>query len=339
MQTLALEQPGQFGFRPPTLPRGPQPGEALVRTARVGICGTDLHAFEGKQPYFTYPRILGHELAVEVVQVGPNVENVKPGDKCAVRPYLACGECLPCRNGKPNCCMQIRVLGVHIDGGMQQHLTLPADYLHPSAILSLEELALVEPLSIGSHGVWRSGIAAGESALVIGAGPIGLAVIAGIQALAATAVVLELSKRRQEFCRKHASVDTVIDAAGDPTETITEAFGGNLPAYVFDCTGSPRSMNASFRYLAHGGKLTFVGLHPGEVIFSDPEFHKRETTLLASRNATRADFERVLRALEAGQIRTAPWIEHRFTPETLVESFPKLLDPESGVLKPMVTWS
>ena len=339
MQTLALEEPGKFSFRQPVGPRKPERGEVLVRAARVGICGTDLHAFEGKQPFFSYPRILGHELAVEVAEVGDGVSSVKQGDRCAVRPYLACGTCLPCRNGKPNCCMNIRVLGVHVDGGMQEWLTLPADYLHPSAKLSLEELALVEPLSIGSHGVWRSGIASGETALVIGAGPIGLAVVAAVRALGATAVVLELSNSRREFCRKYAGVETLIDAAGDPTERITEAFGGDLPAYVFDCTGSPRSMTAAFRYITHGGKLIFVGLYPGEITFSDPDFHKRETTLLSSRNATREDFERVMQSLEAGKVLTAPWIEHRFTPETLVDSFPKLLDPEGGVLKPMVTWN
>ncbi len=338
MQTLALDEPGRFAFRPPTAPRKPDAGEVLVRAARVGICGTDLHAFEGKQPFFSYPRILGHELSVEVTEVGAGVTNVKAGDRCAVRPYLACGDCLPCHNGKPNCCMKIRVLGVHVDGGMQEWLTLPADHLHPSAKLSLEELALVEPLSIGAHGVWRSGIGRGDSALVIGAGPIGLAVVAGVRAAGATAVVLEISQKRREFCRKNAGVDTLIDAAGDPTEQITAAFGGDLPLYVFDCTGNPRSMNAAFRYIAHGGKLIFVGLYPGEIAFNDPDFHKRETTLLSSRNATKADFDRVLKSLEDGLILTAPWIEHRFTPTTLVDSFPKLLDPEAGVLKPMVTW-
>ena len=338
MQTLSLQEPGRFGFLEGSQARKPGPGEVLVRAGRVGICGTDLHAWEGKQPYFNYPRILGHELAVEVAEVGANVSAVQPGDRCAVRPYLACGTCLACKNGTPNCCLQIRVLGVHIDGGMQEWLTLPAQYLHPSKTLTLDELALVEPLSIGSHGVWRSGIGAGQQALVIGAGPIGLAVVAAVRALGAECVVLELSRARRDFCRKFAGVEKLIDAAGDPTEQITEAFGGDLPGYVFDCTGNPRSMNASFRYISHGGRLIFVGIYPGEITFSDPDFHKRETTLLASRNATRQDFERVMEALEAGLILTAPWIEHRFTPESLVEAFPRLLDPEAGVLKPMVTW-
>ena len=310
-----------------------------MRVNRVGVCGTDLHAFEGKQPFFTYPRILGHELAVEVVAVGAGVTSVAVGDRCAVRPYLACHNCRACRVGKPNCCMQIRVLGVHIDGGMQDWLTIPAENLHASSKLTLEELALVEPLSIGAHGVWRSGITEGETALVIGAGPIGLAVTAGVRAAGAQFAIMEVSQKRMAFCREHVGVERLIDAAGDPTAQILEAFGGDLPSIVFDCTGSPRSMMSSFRYLAHGGKLVFVGLFPGDITFSDPEFHKRETTLFASRNATSADFERVIASLEAGKILTAPWIEHRYTPESLVEVFPKLLNPELGVLKPLVNWA
>ena len=338
MNTLLLEEPGRFLFRPPVAPVRPGPGEALVSVNRIGVCGTDLHAFEGKQPFFSYPRILGHELAVVVEEAGDGVTSLAPGDRCSVRPYLACGSCLACRAGKTNCCLQLRVLGVHIDGGMQDWLTLPAGNLHKSAKLSLEELALVEPLSIGAHGVWRSGIGAGETALVIGAGPIGLAVIAGVRAAGAQFAVLEVSQQRMAFCKKNAGVETCIDASIDPLERIQEALGGNLPSIVFDCTGSPRSMMASFRYVAHGGKLVFVGLFPGDITFNDPEFHKREITLFGSRNATAADFGRVIDALENGRILTAPWIEHRFTPESLVEAFPKLLNPELGVLKPLVNW-
>ena len=305
----------------------------------MGICGTDLHAWEGKQPFFQYPRILGHELAVEVVSTGASVSRVMAGDRCAVRPYLACGECLACRNGSPNCCMQIRVLGVHIDGGMQDWLTLPVEYLHPSRQLSLEELALVEPLSIGAHGVARSGIREGETALVIGAGPIGLAAIAGVRAAGAQFAVLEVSPKRMAFCRQHAGVETCIDASGDALPQVLEAFGGDLPSTVFDCTGNPKSMMSAFRYVSHGGKLVFIGLYPGDITFADPEFHKREMTILASRNATSTDFDGVIAALEAGRILTAPWIEHRYTPEALVNTFSSLLNPELGVLKPLVNWA
>src|SRR5207244_4493585 len=176
MKQIVLEQPGRFASvdAPPPERRA---NEALVRVHRVGVCGTDLHAFAGRQPYFTYPRVLGHELGVEVVEVPANGRGVRPGDRCAVEPYLSCGECNACRAGKYNCCERLEVLGVHTDGGMRELIAVPVDRLHKSERLSLDQLALVETLGIGAHAVARSGLRAGEDALVVGAGPIGLAVV------------------------------------------------------------------------------------------------------------------------------------------------------------------
>ena len=135
----------------------PAPGEALVAVRRVGVCGTDLHAFHGRQPFFHYPRILGHELGVEVLDVGAGVTDVRPGDRCALRPYLECGRCDTCRRGFPNCCPDLAVIGAHIDGGMRERQVVPADHLHASRTLSFDELALAETLSIGGHAVVRGG--------------------------------------------------------------------------------------------------------------------------------------------------------------------------------------
>ena len=174
MKALLLQQPGEFQRIEIDEPAAPGPGEALVRVHRVGICGTDLSGYLGKMPFFSYPRIPGHELGVEVLAVGPGVTNVKPGDRCAVEPYMNCGDCHACRKGATNCCANLKVLGVMTDGGLRDRFVLPADKLHPSATLTFEQLALVETLAIGCHAVDRSALAAGENCLVIGAGPIGL---------------------------------------------------------------------------------------------------------------------------------------------------------------------
>ena len=174
MQTIVLETPGSFTqVDRPDAP-GPGPGEALVSVRRIGICGTDLHAFRGRQPFFQYPRVLGHELGVEVLAVGEGVEAICPGDRCAIEPYLNCGKCIACRHGKTNCCASLQVLGVHTDGGMCERLIVPASKLHKSLTLTLDQLALVETLGIGAHAVDRAALMAGEVVLVIGAGPIGL---------------------------------------------------------------------------------------------------------------------------------------------------------------------
>lgn len=335
MKSLVLEGPEAAKIIDIAEPEAPGAGEVLVRVHRAGVCGTDLHAYRGRQPFFTYPRIVGHELGVEVVEVGPGVENVAVGDRCAVEPYLNCGHCVACRRGKGNCCTQMQVLGVHVDGGMRPFLILPASKLHSSKVLSFDQLALVETLGIGAHAVARSGVEAGETALVIGAGPIGFAVLQFVKLAGATPVLLDINPTRLEFAQRVFGIETVLDARQTTAESLEKTLG-DLPTCVFDATGNPGSMNGAFEYVAAGGKLVFVGLHQGEVSFNDPLFHRREMTLFATRNALPADLERVMRAAEAGSLDTTPWITHRVGLEEAPQHFPEWLDPASGTLKAMI---
>ena len=296
MQQIILEQPGRF-IQHDAPPPVAGEGEALVRIRRVGVCGTDYHAFQGHQPFFTYPRILGHEMSAEVVEAPANSRGLKPGVKCAVEPYLSCGDCHACRNGKRNCCESIRVLGVHIDGGMQTLLAVPLERLHPSASLSFDQLALVEPLSIGAHAVARSGLRPGEEVLVVGAGPIGLAVTQFALAAGGHVRVLEINPARREFAARFGV--EILDRPDD-----------RLADVVFDATGNATAMEQSLSRVAFGGRLVFVGLVQSSVALDDVLFHRREVTLLASRNSL-DDFPRIVRMIEQGQIDTAPWITHR----------------------------
>jgi 2-desacetyl-2-hydroxyethyl bacteriochlorophyllide A dehydrogenase len=303
----------------------------------MGVCGTDLHAFAGNQPFFEYPRILGHELGVEVIAVGAGVNNVKPGDRCSVEPYINCQKCVACRRGKPNCCADLRVLGVHIDGGMREQLVVPARKLHPSAALSLDQLALVETLGIGCHAVERAGLEEGEFALVIGAGPIGLAVMQFAVERGAKVIALDVNAGRLDFCRRQLGVPLAINGAAEaPLEALRRLTGGDLPTSVFDATGSRASMSSAFAYPAPGGRLVFVGLFQGDVTFSDPEFHRRELALMGSRNAQAADFTRIIGLIEAGRIDTAPWITHRAPLAGAADEFPAWVRPETGVIKAMI---
>ncbi len=335
MNTISLERPGLFRLLESEPPTRPASNEAMVRIRRVGICGTDYHAFRGHQPFFDYPRILGHELSGEIVAVGENVNNVQPGDRVAVEPYLNCGECIACRRGKPNCCTQLKVFGVQTDGGMRELVKLPAHKLHKSDKLPLEQLAIVETLCIGAHAVERAGLTKGERVLVIGAGPIGLTVITFAQLAGVEVTVMELNPKRRDFCRAHLGITHFIESTDDVPAQL-EALHGDLPTVVFDATGSAQSMQSAFEYVAHGGKLVFVGLVQGEITFNDPNFHRRELTLLSSRNATTDDFRRVMATMESGQINVAPWITHRAPAVDLIESFPRWLEPETGVVKAVV---
>lgn len=334
MKTIILEQPGLLCVGEKDEPEALAPGEALVRVHRVGVCGTDFHAFRGRQPFFTYPRILGHELGVEVVSVGPGVEDIRAGDRCAVEPYLNCGQCIACRRGKTNCCVDLKVLGVHVDGGMQSFIVVPAHKLHPSEKLSLEQLALVETLGIGAHAVARAHIQPREGVIVVGAGPIGLSVIEFARIAGAELTVLDVNEQRLRFCRDQLGVERTILTGANILEDLKRR--GDLPTLVFDATGNSTSMMQSFNFVANGGRLVFVGLFQGEVTFSDPDFHRREMTLLSSRNSTAEDFKRIIQLMEVGRIDTAPWITHRTLSGNLPDELPRWLEPESGVIKGMV---
>lgn len=336
MQTVVLEKPGQFSLIQTTPPTTPEPGQALVRVRRIGVCGTDLHAFRGRQPFFSYPRVLGHELGVEVVAAEPNVWEIRSGDRCAVEPYLNCGHCIACRRGQSNCCVSLQVFGVHVDGGMREILTLPIRKLHRSDALTLDQLALVEPLSIGAHAVARARLSAGESVLVIGAGPIGLSVIQFAELSDVHVIVMDVNEDRLNFCRQHHPGIRTMRTDGNPLPELQEITSGEMPTAVFDATGNPESMAKAFHYVAHGGRLIFVGLFQGDIGFHDPEFHRREMTLLSSRNATGEDFKRVIALLEAGRIDIAPWISHRVSMAGLIDQFPHWLNPQAGFIKGVV---
>jgi 2-desacetyl-2-hydroxyethyl bacteriochlorophyllide A dehydrogenase len=336
MKTVILNQPGELALIDTPYPGGPGPGEALVRVSKVGICGTDLHAYRGRQPFFSYPRILGHELGVEVLTVGEGVTAVQEGDFCAVEPYLNCGTCIACRRGKTNCCTTLQVLGVHTDGGMREQIIVPASKLHCSATLELDQLALVETLGIGAHAVDRAQLQAGEFVLIIGAGPIGLSVAQFAVPAGARVIVTDINEARLKFCRDQLGVEFTVTAGENALAEIEAITSGDLPTAVFDATGSQASMLAAFQYVASGGRLVFVGLVQADISFHDPLFHRREMTLLATRNSTARDFKRIIGQMEASIIDTRPWITHCLMSEGLVESFPDLLKPESGVIKAVV---
>jgi 2-desacetyl-2-hydroxyethyl bacteriochlorophyllide A dehydrogenase len=336
MKTISLQEPGRFTLGDTPRPAAPGPSEALVRVHRVGVCGTDTHAFAGKQPFFTYPRILGHELGVEVLAVAAGITNVQPGDRCSVEPYINCEQCIACRRGRGNCCTHMKVLGVHIDGGMREAFTLPARKLHLANNLSYEQIALVETLAIGAHAVDRAKIEQNENILIIGAGPIGLSVIQFAAAAGARVIVMDVSDARLAFCREKLAIADTVNANDNPLEKIRDLTHGDMPTAVLDATGNAASMMNALQYLAHGGRLVYVGLFQGDFSLNDPEFHRRETTLLATRNALPADFSRIIRMMEQSKISTDPWITHRATADALVDTFPSWVAPNSGVLKAII---
>ena len=336
MKAIVLQQPGRFERVEIEEPGRPGPGEALVRVYRVGICGTDVSGFLGKMPFFSYPRIPGHELGIEVVDVGEGVTNVKVGDRCSVEPYMNCGTCHACRKGAGNCCANLKVLGVMTDGGLRDRFVVRADKLHPSAQLSFDQLALVETLAIGCHAVDRSQLTRGENCLVIGAGPIGLAAIVFARLTGARIIVLDMNRQRLDFCREVMGVDETVVPGEKLIDDLRRLTDGALPDVVIDATGNNLSMSHAFGYIAPTGRLVFVGITTKEVVFTHPTFHKSEGTLLCSRNALPRDFSRIITLIEDGRIDTRPWITHRMAFDQLPREFEACTKPEAGVIKAVV---
>jgi 2-desacetyl-2-hydroxyethyl bacteriochlorophyllide A dehydrogenase len=335
MQTLVCVQPGKFEYRKGEIIK-PARGESLLRIKRVGICGTDLHAFEGTQPYFEYPRILGHELSAEFVE--GDADGFQPGELVTIIPYFYCGKCIACRNGKTNCCQNIKVCGVHQDGGMREYFTVPSYSLLHSEGLDADALALAEPLAIGAHAVRRAAVQPGEFALVIGAGPIGLGIMEFLKIAGAKVIAMDINEKRLSFCQDKLKIPFRINpATDDVTERLKEITNNDMPAVVIDATGNLKAMNQAFQYMAHGGRYVLVGLQKEMISFSHPEFHKREATLMSSRNATKEDFQHVIGNIRNGNISPRNYITHRVSFDKVKDNFESWLKAETGVIKAMVS--
>ncbi len=337
MKALVCKEPGAFEYIKREMPVAAA-GRAILKVHRIGICGTDLHAFEGTQPYFVYPRVLGHELGCEVVDVEPST-GFRVGERVTIIPYFYCGECIACRNGLRNCCAAISVFGVHADGGMMEYISVPVTALLHGGEMRFDELALVEPLAIGAHGIRRAGVQPSEFVLVMGAGPIGLGIMEFGRIAGGKVIAMDVNETRLAFCREKLKVEhTINPLTEDVTARLKEITNNDMPTVVIDATGNQKAINSAFLYMAHGGRYVLVGLQKGNLEVAHPEFHKREATLMSSRNATTEDFDHVIRCMQEKKVDPATYITHRVKFDEVKDNFKSWLDPKNGVIKAMVSF-
>jgi 2-desacetyl-2-hydroxyethyl bacteriochlorophyllide A dehydrogenase len=334
MDVVVCPKPGTLIVEQRPVPV-PAPNEVLVRVRRVGMCGTDMHIFRGTQPYLSYPRVMGHEISGEIV-ASPAGSNLEPGEPVYVVPYLSCGDCSACRRHRPNCCMNLTVLGVHRDGALAQYVCLPEQFVFSARGITLDEAAMIEFLAIGAHAVRRAGIKPDQRVLVSGSGPIGIACALFARLRGGEVTVVDRRPERLALCREKLGIPYVLTLDADVDVRLLALSGGDMFDVVFDATGNPEAMENGFRYIAHGGTYVLVSVVNADIKFSDPEFHKREATLMGSRNATAEDFELVLRCIRSGQIPTADLHTHRVPLRELPATLAKWLKPESQVIKAMV---
>lgn len=335
MKYIVCEEPNNFKLQEKEAPVAKE-GEALLKVHRVGICGTDLHAYAGNQAFFHYPRILGHELAAEILEIGENEQGLKKGDNVIIMPYVSCGKCIACRNGKTNCCANIQVLGVHADGGMQEVISVRNDLLIPAEGLSYNEMAIVEPLAIGAHAIRRAQVQKGEKIVVIGCGPIGIGLMKLAQIVGAEVIALDMNNDRLEYAKNEIGVEYVFNVLENPVEKISEVTKGDMATAVFDATGNKKALENGVDYMSHGGRFVLVGLSKGELTYLHPKIHAKETTLMCSRNATMEDFQFVIDHLR--EFPTASFITHEVHFSEMISNFDSWINPETGVIKAMVNF-
>jgi 2-desacetyl-2-hydroxyethyl bacteriochlorophyllide A dehydrogenase len=335
MKTLVCQSPGNFSYVENEMPALIK-GHVLVQVKRIGICGTDLHAYKGTQPYFNYPRILGHEIAGIVIDNnGSNTYSNK--DQVSIIPYFSCGDCIACKNGKENCCVQMQVFGVHIDGGMREYIVVPETSIVKCPGLELDALAMIEPFSIGAHGMRKAQLNKGEYVLIMGAGAIGLGAMEYARINGAHVIAMETDHFRLDFAKKYLNIKhTVNPLEEEVMDKLKKITNNDMPTVVVDATGNQKAINGGLQYLAHGGKYILIGLQKQELIFSHPEFHKRETTLMSSRNANRIDFEWVVEQIKNEAIVPANYITNRVKFEELKNVYDSFYLPGQKIIKIMV---
>ncbi|MDD4849824.1 MAG: zinc-binding alcohol dehydrogenase family protein [Gemmiger sp.] len=273
----------------------PQPGQALIKVVAAGICGSDIGAFRGTNSLVSYPRVIGHELAgiVEAIPAD-NKKGIQVGDRVVVDPYLYCGHCYPCSVGRTNCCTDLKVLGVHVDGGMAEYYTHPADMLIkiPEG-MSWEQAAMAEPLTISLHGIHRGGLKAGEYCAIIGAGPIGLVAGMVAQAYGAHAILLDLVQERLDFAKSVGIEYTVNSGSEDAVARVAEITGGCMAQQVMECSGANPAVRMTLDLVSNAGRITLTGWPKKETSLPTDLITKKEVDIRGARTSA-GEFEEAL---------------------------------------------
>ncbi|WP_428305183.1 zinc-binding alcohol dehydrogenase family protein [Lacipirellula sp.] len=277
-------------------------GEALLRVRRVGFCGTDLSTFRGANPLVRYPRVPGHEIGATIEQLGPGIEgDWRVGQNVLVIPYTSCGACSSCRAARPNCCARNETLGVQRDGAMAEFIAVPVAKLLTVPGLSLCELALVEPLTIGFHAVARGRVTSDDVVAVIGCGAIGLGVIAGAAGRGARVIAVDVDDAKLALAVHCGATDVVNSSQLDLHATLQALTGSHGPSVIIEAVGSPATFRLAVEEVAFAGRVVYIGYAKAPVEYDSKQFVLKELDILGSRNALPEDFARVAAMLERKQ--------------------------------------
>lgn len=298
MKAVKIEKPWEISCIELPEPQ-PQEGQALIQVKAAGICGSDIGAFRGANNLVSYPRIIGHEIAGEILSISEdNPKGLKPGDRVVADPYLFCGHCYPCSIGRTNCCVDLKVLGVHVDGGMSEYFAHPAHMLYKLPDSVPWELApIAEPLTISLHGIHRGSLKAGEHVAIIGAGPIGLLAAMSAKVYGAEPILIDLVKERLEFAKQLGIKKTICSKTEDPQKMVSQYTNGRMAELVMECSGANAAVRMSLDLVSNAGRITLTGWPKKETPLPTDLITKKEIDIRGARTSA-GEFEEAIRLIE-----------------------------------------
>ncbi len=296
MKALVLHSPGRVSIESVTDAVAHE-GEVLLKVRRVGLCGTDLNSYRGKNPLITFPRVPGHEIAATVAEASKAHPELPAGLDVTLSPYTSCGKCAACLRGRPNACQFNQTLGVQRDGAMTEYIAIPAAKLYP-AQLSLKELCLVEPLTVGFHAVARGRVTPQDTVMIFGCGGVGLGAIAASGFTGARTIAVDLEDTKLKTAARAGATDTINTSREPLHERLLELTGGRGPDVVIEAIGLPQTFRAAVEEAAFTGRVVYIGYAKEPVAYETRLFVQKELDILGSRNALPEDFRQVIRMLE-----------------------------------------
>lgn len=319
MRAIVLRQAGCAELVDAPEPRAAE-DEILLKVRKVGLCGSDLNSFRGLNPLVTYPRIPGHEIAATVAELNPRHPEWQPGKAVTVSPYTACGHCASCLRQRPNACQFNQTLGVQRDGALAELIAVPANRLY-RAELSLKELCLVEPLTVGFHAAARGRVGAGDIVAVFGCGGVGLGVVAGAAFRGATVIAVDVEDSKLATARKAGARHTINTASADLHAQLAELTGGRGPDVIIEAIGLPKTFRAAVEEVAFTGRVVYIGYAKQEVAYETRLFVQKELDILGSRNAQPEDFRDVIRMLQERRFPVDEAVTHTISMDEAPEIF------------------
>jgi threonine dehydrogenase-like Zn-dependent dehydrogenase len=297
MKALFLVEPGKIEIREVDIPEI-KDNEVLLRIGMVGCCGGDLNGYRGLFELQEYPNIIGHEVGATIEYVGVNVpKQFKPGLKVTVNPYLNCGKCISCRKNRPNACQDNKTMGVRRPGAMTNFISIPWQKIHPSEVLSLKELALVEPLTVGFHAVARGRVTKGDKVVVIGCGIVGIGAIAGALRIGAEVTAIDISEMKMDIAKKVGATHLINSKNTSVHKVLSNITDGDGPDVIIEAVGNDTTYKMAVEEVSYTGRVVYIGYGKKPVSYNTGVFVKKEIEILGSRNCL-GDFDDVIHYLE-----------------------------------------